>query len=113
MKWTVAELTKRGKDVNVVEVSAESADISGIPNDVENIVIGVTKLDPAVLIGSLQDKGFKNFWVHWRTDTPAVQDICGKSDCNCTTGKCSMMYLGNGFSIHGIHRYIAKLMSNY
>ncbi|MBP2030419.1 hypothetical protein J2755_001353 [Methanohalophilus levihalophilus] len=113
MKWAVNELDKRGKKVSVIEVSSGSTDISEIPDDVENIIVGVTAVDPADLIMSLREKGFEHFWVHWNTDTPGVREICAEGGINCITGKCPMMYLGNDFSIHGIHRALAKLTGNY
>ncbi|MDK2892629.1 hypothetical protein [Methanohalophilus sp.] len=113
MKWVVDEFMKRGKKVSVIKVSAGDADVSGIPDYVEKIIIGVTAIDPADLIIPLRERGFKNFWIHWRTDTPAVREMCDEEGITCITGKCPMMYLGKDLSIHGLHRAIAKLTGNY
>lgn len=113
MKWAAEELIKRGKQVKVIEVSARSVDVSKIPDDVENIIIGVTAVEPADLIVSLREQGFENFWVHWRTDTPAVRKLCNEAGFHYLIGRCPMMYLGKDLSIHGLHRAIAKLTGNY
>jgi hypothetical protein len=118
MKWTIDELSKRGKKVYVVDMSGEPDkgtlhDISELPSGLECAVIGVTKTNPADAKQSLEKKGIKKFWLHWRTETPEVNQRCSGSQMQCISGKCSMMYLANGLNIHTVHRSIAKIMGKY
>jgi predicted CoA-binding protein len=87
--------------------------ISELPADVNCAVIGLTKLNPADIIADLQKKGNKICWIHWRTDTPEVKKKCAEYKMQCITGRCLMMYLAHGLSIHTMHRSAAKLFGKY
>jgi predicted CoA-binding protein len=118
MKWTVEELTKRGKKVYVVDMSGEQDKgtlhaISELPPGVDCAVIGVTKTNPADALESLEMKGIKKFWIHWRTETPEIKNRCSGPQMRCITGKCPMMYLAHGLNIHTMHRSIAKIIGKY
>ncbi len=118
MKWTIDELSKRGKKVYVVDMS-DNPDIGTLQNIseltavVDCAVIGVTKTDPADAMQSLEKKGIRKFWIHWRTETPEVKEMCSSSQTQCVTGKCPMMYLAHGLNIHMIHRSIAKITGKF
>ena len=118
MKWTVNELTNRGKTVHTVDLSdkpAEDAltDVSVLPDNIQAAVIGVTKMQPADVVEALAGKGINNIWIHWMTETPEALKKCSQYRMQCLTGRCPMMYLGGSVSIHGIHRSLAKLVSKY
>ncbi len=118
MKWTIDELTKRGKKVHVIDMSDKPEkgslqNISELPPGVDCAVIGVTKTNPADAMEGLEKKGIKKFWIHWRTETPEVKKKYGGTEIQCITGRCPMMYLAHGFNIHTIHGSIAKLTGKY
>ncbi|MDF1532057.1 MAG: hypothetical protein P1P72_07050 [ANME-2 cluster archaeon] len=118
MKWTIHELTRRGKNVSTVDISDKPdagtfRDVSELPDGVQGAVIGITGKQPAVIMDALAAKGISNIWVHFSIDTPEVRENCGQDGMHCVTGKCPMMYLGGSISIHGIHRNIAKLIGKY
>lgn len=59
MKWTVNELTGRGKKVHVIGISDEPdtgapKNISELPTGIESAVIGVTKVNPADIVADLE-----------------------------------------------------------
>lgn len=118
MKWTASELKSRGKKVYLVDLSQKPdrdslTDLAEIPVDVDHVVIGVTNTEPGDLIPILKGKGIKKVWLHWRTDTEKSVEACQKQGFKCITGYCPMMYLGNGLSIHGVHRGIVQIMGKY
>jgi len=118
MKLTIEELISRSKKVYVVDMSqqpdkAAFGSVSEIPNDAELAVIGLTKTNPAEIIRDLKDKGIRKCWMHWRTDTPEAKKICIESQMPFITGRCPMMYLGHGLSIHTMHGKLAKLLGKY
>ncbi len=118
IKWTVDELKKRGKVVNVLDYSDKPVegsilDISSVPDGVKNVVIGITKKEPARVIEKLAEKGIIDFWVHWKTDTCDVKHLEYEPGLNIITGRCPMMYLGSGASMHGFHRFVAKALGKY
>jgi predicted CoA-binding protein len=118
MKLTIEELASRGKEVYVVDLS-EKPDkgtfqtVTQLPSNVDCAVIGLTKINPADMIEGLSEKGIKKCWIHWRTETPEVRRKCIESQMQCITGKCPMIYLGHGFSIHAMHRGVVKLPGKY
>nr|WP_321498764.1 hypothetical protein [uncultured Methanolobus sp.] len=118
IKWTIDELKKRGKTVSVLDYSAKPLegsvqDISEVSDNVENVIIGVTKREPARLIEKLAEKGVVDFWVHWRTDTCDVNHLEYKRNLKIITGRCPMMYLGSSGTIHGFHRFVSKTLGKY
>jgi len=87
--------------------------ISELPAAVDSVVIGVTKTNPADAMQSLEKKGIKKFWIHWRTENPEVEKMRSSSQTQCVTGKCPMMYLAHGLNIHTMHRSVAKIIGKY
>ncbi|MCL7410762.1 MAG: CoA-binding protein [Methanosarcinaceae archaeon] len=118
MKWAANEIRKRGKNVYLVNLSNKSDpdalnDISEIPGDIHAAIIGITKTEPADVVRSLKDKGVNKMWIHCNTETPKVKEMLDDPEVEYITGKCPMMYLGSGLSIHGVHREVAKLIGKY
>ena len=116
MKMTIGELRKRGKTVQTIELSQRGnalEEVSKLPDNLEAAVIGITKAEPADFMKELEKKGIQKFWIHWRTETSASEQICTGSQAECVTGRCPMMYMGKGMSIHGFHRSIAKMTGKY
>ena len=118
MKWAIKELTKRGKNVYSIDMSKKTGErtlltVSDLPDGIENAVIGVTTTQPADILDDLKERGINNVWIHWMTETPEVKEKCGESQIHCISGRCPMMYLGHGLSIHTLHKGFAKLIGKY
>ena len=118
MKWTIIELKKSGKQVYTVDLSTKSEDgalkdVSELPDGIQRAVIGVTKTRPEDVVDALEEKGIKEIWIHWMTETPEAQEKSSDYHMHLITGRCPMMYLGHGVSIHTAHREIAKLVGKY
>lgn len=118
IKWAASELKARGKNVYVVDLSDSPApdslkNVSDLPLGVNRAIIGITKSEPAPLIPLLKEKGINKIWFHWNTETEKAVDACQELSLEYMTGRCPMLYLGKGFSIHGVHRAIAKAMGKY
>ncbi len=118
MKWAASELKKRGKKVYVVDLSDKPdpgslKNVSELPGVLDRAIIGITKSEPADLIPTLKEKGTKKVWIHWKTETEKALGACRDENLEYLAGRCPMMYLGSGLSIHGLHRTIAKMTGNY
>jgi hypothetical protein len=118
MQLTIDELASRGKKIYVVDMSDKPdvgtiQSVSELPSGIDSAVIGLTKTDPADTIEELEKKGLKRFWIHWRTETPELKRRCKESQVQCIIGRCPMMYLGRGLSIHSMHRGVARLFGKY
>ncbi|WP_370572194.1 hypothetical protein [Methanomethylovorans sp.] len=118
IKLTIDELKKRGMSVQVMDIKGIGTDkinagLKALSLPVEKVVIGITAMEPADIIHYLMDRGCKDIWVHWRTDTEKVRQLASSSGDNILIGRCPMLYLGNGLSIHGMHRLIARSFGKY
>jgi predicted CoA-binding protein len=118
MKWAATELKKQGKKVYVVDLSENPGtdslkNVSELPEGLDRAIIGITKSEPGDLIPTLKEKGTKKVWIHWKTETEKALGACRDEDLEYLAGRCPMMYLGSGLSIHGVHRAIAKMTGGY
>jgi hypothetical protein len=84
-----------------------------LPSGIDRVVIGITKSEPGNLIPVLKEKGAKKVWTHWKTETEKALSACEEEDLEYLAGRCPMMYLGSGLSIHGLHRTIAKITGKH
>lgn len=118
MKWAISELKSRGRSVYVIDLSDKPKPgslrgVSELPSGPDHAVLGVTKTDPGDFIPALKEKGITKIWLHWNTETEKALATCKAKGLECMTEHCPMMYLGSGFSIHGVHRTIAKMIGKY
>ncbi|HIH75561.1 MAG TPA: CoA-binding protein [Methanosarcina sp.] len=118
MKWAASELKNRGRKVYIVDLSDKPApeslkNVSELPGGLDRAIIGITKSEPGDLIPTLKEKGAKKVWIHWKTETEKALGACRDEELEYLAGRCPMMYLGSGLSIHGLHRTIAKMTGNY
>jgi predicted CoA-binding protein len=118
MKWTASELKKQGRKVYIVDLSDKPdpgslKSVSELPTGLDRAIIGITKSEPGDLIPVLKEKGAKKVWIHWKTETEKALGACRDEELEYLAGRCPMMYLGSGLSIHGVHRAIAKMTGNY
>ena len=118
MKWTIHELKRSGKNVYTIDLSEKPEEgalrnVSELPDGIQRAVIGVTKTRPEDMVDALEQKGIKEIWLHWMTETPEAQEKCRDYNMHLITGRCPMMYLGHGISMHTMHREIAKLFGKY
>jgi hypothetical protein len=118
IKWAISELKNRGKNVYVIDLSDKPEPgslrkVSELPAGLDRAVLGITITEPGSFILALKEKGITKIWIHWKTETEKAVGTCKAEGLECMTGHCPMMYLGNGLSIHGAHRAIAKIMGKY
>lgn len=118
IKLTIDELKKRGMSVQALDIKDMDAaqiqaalEVLSLP--VEKVVIGIKAVEPADIIKYLIGRGCKDIWVHWRTDTEKVREMASGAAGHILIGRCPMLYLGNGLSIHGMHRLIARSLGKY
>jgi hypothetical protein len=76
-------------------------------------VLGITKTDPGDLIPSFYEKGINKVRLHWKTEAQKALEVCKGEGLKYMTERCPMLYLGSNFSIHGMHRALAKVMGKY
>ena len=117
---TYRGLKKRGKTVHAVDPSAAEVegdraypDLGSLPATVEAAVLEVPKEDTAAWIQAVADAGIRHVWIHMGRDTLEALSVAREHGLEVCSGACAVMYLTDGFSIHGIHKAIRKLAGRY
>jgi len=85
------------------------ADIQSLPDDVKGIVIVTDSSKTLDLIKAGEGKGIKNFWVQQGAENDEVIDYSKESKSNIVFKHCLLMFAEPVKSIHGFHRFIAKI----
>jgi len=115
-----AEAKKHGKKVFAVDPSIDDIDgdktypdLRSLPQTVDGVVIEVRREETLEMVRQAADVGIKNVWVHMNRDTPEVVEFARQKGLTLLTGTCAVMYLTGGFSAHGVHKWLNKLLGKY
>ena len=120
-KLSYNNLRKQGRTVFPVDLSG-SAEIEGdkaygavadIPETVAGAIVEVPRDKTLSAVEQVVAAGIKDLWLHMKTDTPEVLELCEREQINVRTGGCAVMYTQQGFSGHSIHKAIVKLFGKY
>lgn len=114
------EARKLGKKVFAIDPSADRiegdpayADFASLPEPVEGAVLEVPKETTASWLGKAADAGISEVWIHMNRDTPEALALARERGVVVHTGTCAVMYLTGGFSAHGAHKLVMKLLGKY
>ena len=115
-----AEAKKHGKKVFAVDPSVDQIDgdttypdLRSLPQKVDGVVLEVPREETLGWVRQAADAGIKDVWVHMNRDTPEAVELARQKGLNLLTGTCAVMYLTGGFSAHGIHKWLNKLLGKY
>ena len=100
-----------GKDE--IEGDKAYASLADLPEPVEGVVVEVPRDKTMSAVEQVVAAGIKDLWLHMKTDTPEVLELCKREEINVRTGGCAVMYTQQGFSYHSIHRGLVKLFGKY
>jgi predicted CoA-binding protein len=119
-KLTYQALKKQDKqvfavDASVAEIDGDETvpDLASLPQAVEAVVLEVPKEETADWMTQAADAGITNVWIHMKRDTPEALAVGRERGLDVVTGTCAVMYLDEGFSAHGLHRWINKMIGRY
>lgn len=87
--------------------------IDETPEPVEGIVLEVPREETVQWIDKAIEAGIKNVWIHQGCDSPEAAAKAKEAGINLRRGTCAVMYLTQGFSIHGFHRGIMKILGKF
>ena len=114
------EAKKHGKKVFAVDPSVDQIDgdttypdLRSLPQKVDGVVLEVPREETLGWVRQAADAGIKDVWVHMNRDTPEAVELARQKGLNLLTGTCAVMYLTGGFSAHGIHKWLNKLLGKY
>ena len=114
------EAKKHGKKAFAVDPSVDDIDgdktypdLRSLPEKVDGVVIEVPRQETLDVVRQAADVGIKNVWVHMNRDSPEAVEFARRQGLNLLTGTCAVMYLTAGFSAHGAHKWLNKLLRKY
>ena len=119
-RLSYGEAKKCGKKVFAVDASVDQidgdktyADLRSLPEKVDGVVVEVPREETLDVVRQAAEAGIKNVWVHMNRDTPEAVEFAKQQGLNLLTGTCAVMYLTKGFSAHGIHKWLNKLLGKF
>lgn len=119
-RLTYGGLKKNKKRVYPIDESASTietdpayASFDALPGSVDAVVVEVPKEETPGWVQKAADAGIKHVWLHMNTDTPEAVALAREKGIHLRKGTCAVMYLERGFTPHGIHGFIMKLLKKY
>lgn len=119
-KLTYNALKKAGRTVFAVDPEADTIEgdpawhtLDALPESVDAVVIEVPKEESAAWVAQAVRLGLKDVWLHMNADSDEAKALAKEAGINLRTGTCAVMYLTQGVSIHGFHRWIRKRKGLY
>ena len=97
------------------EIEGDSAysSLADLPEPVAGAIVEVPRSEVMGVVEAVVAAGIKDLWLHMKTDTPEVLELCQREGINVRTGGCAVMYTQQGFSFHSIHKGLVKLFGKY
>lgn len=120
-RLSYGNLKRRGKQVYPVDLAGSPtiegdrayAALAELPAPVAGAIVEVPKEAVLEAVQQVADAGIKQLWIHMGCDTPAALQLCAERGIDVRHGSCAVMYTQLGFSLHSIHKGIAKLFGKY
>lgn len=87
--------------------------IKNLPEKVDSLIMEVPGEESEKWVDEAIDAGVRNVWIHQGCDSPEAAAKAKEAGINLRRGTCAVMYLTQGFSIHGFHRGIMKILGKF
>lgn len=102
-------------DASTDEIDGDRAypDLATLPQNVDAVILEIPPEDTRDWVERAADAGIENVWIHQKCDTPEAISLAEEKGLNLFYGTCAVMYLSEGLSYHGIHKWINKLLGKY
>jgi uncharacterized protein len=110
------ELTTKG--YKLLPVNPSAAQISGhacyptlasLPEKVGGVLIVTPPGQTEKIVREAADQGITRVWVQQGAHSPEAEKLCQDLGLSAVSGKCIMMFAEPVGSIHGVHRWFAKV----
>jgi uncharacterized protein len=110
------ELKQRGYEVYAVNPSAAEVagdpcypDLAALKGKVDGVVMVVKPELGEPIVRQAAAQGIRHLWFQQGSETRELVVLAGELGMNVVSGKCILMYEEPVTSIHGFHRFFAKL----
>ncbi len=110
------ELTQRGYRLLPVNPRAESIagvrcypDLASVPEKVGGVLVFTPRAQTAAVVREAAGLGIRRLWIQQGAESPEALAYCREKDLPAVSGQCIMMFAEPVGSLHGIHRWFARL----
>jgi hypothetical protein len=83
--------------------------LAALPEKVEGVLVVTPPTQSEMVVRDAAAQGIKRVWVQLGAHSPAAQTACAELGMTAVSGKCIMMFAEPVTSIHGMHRWFAKV----
>ena len=110
------ELTAKG--YRLLPVNPNASDIRGascypnlasLPEKVGGVLIVTPPAQTEAVVREAADQGMTRVWIQQGAQSPAAEKLCQERGLSAVSRKCIMMFAEPVNSIHGMHRWVAKV----
>jgi uncharacterized protein len=117
---TYTELKKRGFEVFGVNPQLDTiagdkcyASIADLAGKVDGVVICLPPQKAAGVIREAAAAGIKKIWLQQGSQSLETSKVAREVGVTPVEGKCILMYAGEVKSIHGAHKFVARVFGQY
>jgi len=114
------ELISKGYKLFPVNPNAETIgndkcypDLKSLPEQIGGVVIILPPDQTGRIVQDVKALGVKQIWMQQGSQSGTAIRYCEENGISVIAGKCILMYAEPVVSIHGIHRWIWKLIGRY
>jgi uncharacterized protein len=114
------EMKQRGYQIYIVHPEANEIDdqpcypnLAALQGKAEAVVICVPPKKAIQVLREAVDAGIKKIWLQQGAQSPEVLALAKELGVDPVPGKCLLMYAEPVQSIHGFHRWLAKVFGQY
>lgn len=114
------ELRSRGRTVFPVHRSLETVEgercyrsVEELPGGVSGVVTVVPPSETEGIVEACAAKGITALWMQQGSDSPRAVARAAELGIQTIHGECLLMFLEPVKSVHGVHRWLAKLFGRY
>lgn len=114
------EMKQRGYQVYLVhpeakEINGETCypNLAALQGKAESVLICVPPAKAAQVMREAVAAGIRKTWLQQGAQSPEVLAVAKELGVDPVPGKCVLMYAEPVTSLHGFHRFIAKLIGQY
>ena len=114
------ELRSRGRNVVPVHRSLESVEgercyrsVEDLPAGITGVVTVVPPSETEAVVESCAKRGIGAIWMQQGSESPRAIARAAELKVDTVHGECLLMFLEPVRSVHGVHRWFAKLFGRY
>ncbi len=108
--YTVFGVNKNGGFSNSIKLYNS---LSTIEHKIDGIVTVVPPGETEIVVQEANELGIKNIWMQQGSESNNAISFCNDKGINIVHNECIMMFVEPVKSIHGLHRWINKIIGKY